>query len=85
MGVWDNIDMGHYNEAPTDAQNIKDMGINPDQGRGNPKMRSAEVMRRFRRVKSWWHEARTLHADNRKRRLKDHDCYEGDAWDQMDA
>jgi len=85
MGVWDNIDMGHYNEAPTDAQNIKDMGINPDQGRGNPKMRSAEVMRRFRRVKAWWHEARTLHADNRKRRLKDHDCYEGDSWDQMDA
>ena len=43
-----------------------------------------EVELRFRRVKAWRSQARSVQFDNRAERIKDHDFYDGEQWDEED-
>lgn len=84
--IWDDIQVKPADGTHTDEQDIKDMGLNPDaEVSPSSPMRKVKVIRQFRQAQGWWAEARRLQLDQRLRKLKDHNAYEGEQWDPDDV
>lgn len=71
---------GHVYESD-ETEELREMGVDPDATQDNDDpLRKADAQRRFRKVRAWWAWERARQSEERSKRIKDHDVYDGDQW-----
>lgn len=84
MGELENFVTHPVRDGITTTEEIESVGVKVEDRPAPGLIQNKDVGLTFRRVKEWRKQARNTLLDNRVDRLKAHDYYDGDQWDEED-
>ena len=84
MGELENFVTHPVRDGITTTEEIESVGVKVEDRPAPGLIQNPEIDLTFRRVKAWRLQARSILLDNRAERLRAHDYYDGDQWDEED-